>query len=76
MSAQNRLIILLTVAFFAFAVVGPSLSGQSVTAAPPVKPGAWFGEYFANRTLSGGPTVTRYDDAINSGTFRSPQNRA
>ena len=65
MSAQKRLLILLTVAFFIFALLGPALSGQSVKAAPPVKSGAWFGEYFANRTLSGGPTVSRYDDAVN-----------
>jgi hypothetical protein len=65
MSAQKRLLLLLTVALFAFTLVTPSLSGQSVTAAPPVASGAWFGDYFANRTLSGSPTLSRYDDAIN-----------
>jgi hypothetical protein len=26
--------------------------------------GAWYGEYFANRDLAGGPAITRYDDKI------------
>ena len=26
--------------------------------------GAWYGEYFANPSLSGGPTFTRYDDNL------------
>ena len=34
---------------------------------PPTTAGAWWGEYFANRTLSGSPAVTRYDDEIKFG---------
>ena len=34
-------------------------------AAPPLAPGAWWGDYFANRTLSGSPALSRYDDAVN-----------
>jgi hypothetical protein len=34
-------------------------------AAPAPQPGAWWAEYFANRTLSGGPVLTRFEDAVN-----------
>jgi hypothetical protein len=30
-------------------------------AIPAVAQGAWYGEYFANRDLAGGPSLTRYD---------------
>lgn len=31
------------------------------------EPGAWWGDYFANPTLSGAPALSRYDDAIHFG---------
>jgi len=36
-----------------------------VTAAPSSASGKWWGDYFDNPTLSGAPTLSRYDDAIN-----------
>ncbi len=34
-------------------------------AAPAAAQGLWYGEYFANRDLAGGPALTRYDERIN-----------
>jgi hypothetical protein len=31
---------------------------------PAAAQGAWYAEYFANRDLAGGPTITRYEDAL------------
>jgi hypothetical protein len=42
-------------------------AGAAVTAAPPPATSAWWGDYFANRDLSGAPVMSRYDDAINFG---------
>jgi hypothetical protein len=36
-------------------------------AAPVAAQGAWYGEYFANTSLSGGPVLTRYDDKLDFG---------
>jgi hypothetical protein len=41
------------------------MSVSPVEAAPPAAPGAWWGDYFANRDLSGSPILSRYDDAVN-----------
>ena len=35
-----------------------------VTAAPQADTGKWWGDYFANTTLSGAPVLSRYEDAI------------
>jgi len=36
-----------------------------LAAAPPSQPGPWWAEYFPNRTLSGAPALTRFDQVIN-----------
>lgn len=44
-----------------------SLAGIALeaTVSPALAQGAWYAEYFANASLSGGPTLTRYDDSLN-----------
>ena len=56
---RNRvwsLVIVVTVALTALRF-GPA-------ATPATAGGAWYGEYFANPSLSGGPALTRYDDTL------------
>jgi hypothetical protein len=36
-------------------------------AVPVIAQGAWYGEYFANTSLAGGPVLTRYDDKLDFG---------
>ena len=43
----------------ALAILG--LLGLAVPLQPVLAQGAWYGEYFANPSLTGGPTLTRYD---------------
>lgn len=43
----------------ALAVICPSLVPRPASAQ-----GAWYAEYFANPTLSGGPVLTRYEDQL------------
>jgi hypothetical protein len=64
MQRQNR-ILLLTLPILAFVLVSGFMSRGPVVAAPPAAPGAWWGDYFANRDLAGSPALSRYDDAIN-----------
>jgi hypothetical protein len=46
-------------------IVGVLAGALLVAPAIPVHAqGVWYGEYFANRDLAGGPTLTRYDDKI------------
>jgi hypothetical protein len=47
------------------ALTGALVGNRPVEAAPPVAPGAWWGDYFANRDLGGSPVMSRYDEAIN-----------
>jgi hypothetical protein len=57
MSSQRCLTIVLAL------VMMPALSGLAF-AAPARADAAWYGEYFNNTTLSGGPAMVRYDNAI------------
>jgi hypothetical protein len=65
MVMQKRNLILLTLPVFVLALIGVLTGSQLATAAPPLAPGAWWGDYFANRDLSGGPALSRYDETIN-----------
>lgn len=55
----------ITVSLFVLALIGLLLGGRPATAAPLPAPGGWWGDYFANPGLSGGPVLGRYDEAIN-----------
>jgi hypothetical protein len=50
---------------FVCVLVSVLLGLRPVGAAPAAEAKRWWGEYFDNRTLSGGPVVSRFDDAIN-----------
>jgi len=67
MTMQKRNLILLTIPFFVLTLIGLLLGSRPVTAAPPAAPGAWWGDYFDNPNLSGGPALGRLDDTINFG---------
>jgi hypothetical protein len=41
------------------------LGSAPVVASPPAAQGDWWGDYFANATLSGAPAMSRFDGAIN-----------
>jgi len=56
---KNRVWSLVTVITIALTVL---CFGTPVT--PATAQSAWYGEYFANRDLSGGPALTRYDDPL------------
>jgi len=58
-------LILLTVPLSVLTLTSLLAGGRPATAAPPASPGAWWGDYFDNPNLSGGPALSRYDDAIN-----------
>jgi len=58
---QRRTLFLLVIPLLFLALVGLLVGSRPVVAAP----GAWWGDYFANRDLSGSPVLSRYDDAIN-----------
>ncbi|MEE8391315.1 MAG: PA14 domain-containing protein [Anaerolineae bacterium] len=62
---QKRHLTFLTTLFFVLALLASFVGNRPVVAAPPAAPGAWWGDYFANRDLGGNPTLSRYDDAIN-----------
>jgi len=62
---QQRSPIPLTIALFALTLIGLLMGSGPVVAAPPLAPGAWWGDYFANPDLAGAPTLSRYDDGIN-----------
>ncbi|MCP4540384.1 MAG: hypothetical protein GY832_24870 [Chloroflexi bacterium] len=62
MIQKQNLVLTLTLLIFTLTLVGvPVLSQPTVAAAP----GAWWGDYFANRDLGGSPVMSRYDDAVN-----------
>ena len=62
---QKHNFIFLTIWLFVLALVGSFVGSRPVVAAPSTAPGAWWGDYFANRDLGGSPALSRYDDAIN-----------
>jgi len=62
---KKRYLILFTVLFFVLTLIGLLIDSRPATAAPPAAPGAWWGDYFDNPSLSGPPVLSRYDDAIN-----------
>ncbi|MDY7080261.1 MAG: PA14 domain-containing protein [Chloroflexota bacterium] len=56
---KNRrwsLVTVVTITLFVF--------GFGAPATPVAAQSAWYGEYFANRDLSGSPALTRYDDTL------------
>jgi hypothetical protein len=55
---KNRFVGLVIV----FALIAALLGALTPEA---VAQGLWYGEYYANRDLAGGPTLTRYDEEIN-----------
>ena len=55
----------LAVSLVILALVGLVGSSKPTTAAPLPVSGKWWGDYFANASLSGAPAVSRYDDDIN-----------
>ncbi len=54
-------------AFLALALVGLLIGGVPIQATPAMAAGGWWGDYFANPTLSGSPTMSRMDDAVRFG---------
>jgi len=56
----NRIWCLVTAVTIALTVLG-----FGVLATPVAAEGEWYAEYFANRDLSGGPALTRYDADLN-----------
>jgi hypothetical protein len=56
---KNRQFRLITVALIAL-----SLLALTAPARPAVAQGDWYGEYFSNRDLAGGPVFTRYDSRL------------
>lgn len=54
----------LTITLLALSVI---VGVVQVIRAPASASSKWWGEYFANRDLSGAPAVTRYDDVVNDG---------
>ncbi len=48
----------------ALTLLGLILSNLNVAAAPQSTAGKWWADYFDNPNLSGGPALSRYDDAI------------
>jgi hypothetical protein len=56
---KNRLFHLVTVGFMVL-----SLFGLATPARPAMAQGDWYGEYFSNRYLAGGPVLTRYDNRL------------
>lgn len=46
-----------------FTIAAVTLAALSFTV-PAAAQGLWYGEYYANRDLAGGPAMTRYDDKI------------
>jgi hypothetical protein len=58
-STKNRIVRFVTLVMV---VVGVFSLGAPAT--PVSAQGAWYGEYFANSSLSGGPSFTRYDDRL------------
>jgi hypothetical protein len=46
-----------------FTIMAVTLAALSF-AAPAVAQGLWYGEYYPNRDLAGGPAMTRYDEKI------------
>jgi len=67
MTMQKRNLILPTVLFFALSLIGLLLGNRTAMAGPPLAPGGWWGDYFDNPNLSGGPVLSRLDDSINFG---------
>jgi hypothetical protein len=60
---QKHRLPLLVVLFLTLTLTGPLAGG--VLAAPAADDGAWWGDYYTNRYLSGSPALSRYDDAVN-----------
>jgi hypothetical protein len=56
---------LLQTLFLGSVLLALILGGTIVTAAPRTSAGKWWGDYFNTIDLSGGPVLSRYDDAVN-----------
>jgi hypothetical protein len=56
---KNRLFHLVTAVFVVLGLIG-----LAAPARPAMAQSAWYGEYFSNRDLAGGPALTRYDDRL------------
>ena len=50
---------------FVLTLIAILVGSGAAGAAPASASGKWWGDYFANPTLSGAPALSRYDDAIN-----------
>jgi hypothetical protein len=56
---------LVTVLFLGFVLLAFALGDAVAAATPRTSAGKWWGDYFNDTSLSNGPIVSRYDDAIN-----------
>jgi hypothetical protein len=61
---ENRKLLNRTISLFAIVAMTLAALSFAAPASPAAAQGLWYGEYFANRDLVGGPAMTRYDEKI------------